>query len=68
MTRYDRDIDMGYLVIDMGSSISIWSSTITIWSSWISIAMWDIDMGDDSMDTVILDIDMGYLVTLIWMG
>jgi len=27
--------------------------------------IWDIDMGDDSIDTVILDIDMGYLVTLV---
>jgi len=26
--------------------------------------IWGIDMGDDSIDTVILDMDMGYLVTL----
>jgi hypothetical protein len=26
---------------------------------------WANDMGDDSIDAVILDIDMGYLVTLI---
>jgi len=26
--------------------------------------IWDIDMGDDSIDTVIMDIDMGHLVTL----
>ena len=30
--------------------------------------IWDIDMGDDSIDTVILDIDMGYLVTLVCTG
>jgi hypothetical protein len=26
--------------------------------------IWDDDMGDDSIDTVIIHIDMGYLVTL----
>jgi hypothetical protein len=26
--------------------------------------MWDIDMGDVCIDTVILDLDMGHLVTL----
>jgi hypothetical protein len=25
---------------------------------------WDIDMGNDSIDSVILDIDMGYRITL----
>ena len=27
--------------------------------------IWDINMGDESIDAVILDIDMGYLVTLL---
>ena len=27
--------------------------------------IWDIDMGDDSIDMVILDIDMGHLVTTV---
>ena len=27
--------------------------------------IWDIDMGDDNVDTVIFDIDMGYLVTCL---
>jgi hypothetical protein len=29
------------------------------------ISIWEIDMGDDSIDMVILRIDMGYLVTLV---
>jgi len=41
-------------------------STISIWSSWYSrYEIWAIDMGDDSIDMVILHIDMGYPVTLI---
>jgi len=42
-------------------SIWIWSSMVSIWSSWISI--WDI--GDDTIDMVILDTDVGYLVTVL---
>jgi hypothetical protein len=40
---------------------------VPVVSSWISMRVWDIDvgMGDDSIDTVILGIDMGCIVTLV---
>jgi len=52
--------------IDLGYGVSIWLCTISIWSSWISIhGIWANDMGDDILDMVILEIDKGYLVTLV---
>ena len=57
---------MGYQWdIDMRCGISLWTFNISIWSSWMSIWDGDIDMGDDSTDTVILVIEMGDHVTLI---
>ena len=37
---------------------------ISIWVMGYRYGIWDIDMGDDRIDTVILDIDVEYLVTL----
>jgi len=51
---YDRDIDMGYGIWDMGYG-----------HPDIDVGyIWDIDMGESRIDTVILDIDVGCLVTL----
>jgi len=49
VTRCDWDIDVGY----------------RYGLPRYRYGIWDIDMGDDSIDMVILDIDMGYLVTLL---
>jgi hypothetical protein len=43
--------------IDMGYGISIWDTGYRY-------GIWANDMGDDSIDTVILHIDMGFLVTV----
>ena len=61
----DRDTDMGYV-------LSVWDIKhhygylpYRYGPSWISISGDEAnDMGDDSIDTVISHIDMGYLVTL----
>ena len=63
--RNRYDYRYGIWGIDLGYGISIWLSTISIWSSWISIWLWANDMGDDSIDMVILLIDMGHLVSLM---
>jgi len=48
VTRY-HDIDRGDRY-----GVSIWE---------IGVSMWANEMGDDSIDMVVLHIDMGYLVT-----
>jgi len=87
VTRYDRDIDMGYRYgisiwdighqwdidrdIDMRYGLSIWDMVYRYGHSPYRYGhpgyrhrIWANDVGDDSIDMVILDIDMGYLVTL----
>ena len=61
----DRDIDMRY-------GLSIWDMVYRYGHSPYRYGhpgyrhrIWANDMGDDSIDMVILDIDMGHLVTLL---
>jgi hypothetical protein len=61
----DRDIDMGYV-------LSIWDMGYRYGylpyrhgQPGYRYGIWANDMGDDSIDMVILHIDMGYLVTLL---
>jgi hypothetical protein len=49
----------------MECGISIWSFTYRDGRAGYRYGIWDIDMGDDSIDTVILDVDMGYGIS-IW--
>jgi hypothetical protein len=61
----DRDIDMGY-------GLSIWDMEyrygylpFRYGHPGYQYGIWSHDMGDDSIDMVILHIDMGYPVTLV---
>ena len=54
--RFDRDIDMGY-------ELSIWDMVYRFGHPGYRCGIWANDVGDDSIDTVILRIDVGYLVT-----
>ena len=66
VNRYDPmsiwDIDMGYQygILDI-NEISI---MVSIWNMGYRYGIWYIDMVTHHIDMVILDIDMGYLVTL----
>jgi len=58
--------------IDMGYGLSIWDMVYRYGHSphryghpGYRYGIWDIDMGDDSIDIVMLDIDIGYLV--LWL-
>jgi hypothetical protein len=42
--------------------MSIW---VWLWDLGYRYGIWDVDLGDDSIDSVIQDIDRGYLVTLV---
>ena len=64
---WDIDID-----IDMGYGLSTWDmgyrhghSPYRYGHPGYRYGIWANDMGDDRIDMVILDIDMGYLVTLV---
>ena len=73
------DIDVGYrtsmgtinMDVDMGYGLSIWDMVYRYGHTpyryvhpRYRYGIWATDMGDDIIDIVILDIDMGYLVTL----
>jgi len=72
VTRYGRDIDMGYrygiwdidIDVDMGYGLSIWAMVYRYdhppnryVHHGCRYGIWDIDIGDDNIDSVILDID-----------
>jgi len=44
------------------NEMSIW---VWLWDLGYRYGIWDVDLGDDSIDSVIQDIDRGYLVTLV---
>ena len=48
----------------MRYELSIWDMVYRYGHPGYQYGIWANDMGDDSIDMVILDIDMGYLVTL----